>query len=276
MRVAVDAVVLLAHHQAQLAVRLQVDEAVDDVDAGRLEPVGPGDVVALVEARLQLDEHGHLLALLGGVDQEIDQRRVLADPVERHLDRDDQRIGDRGAQERLDGDERIERVVHQVVLVADLVEDRLEVVGVPQLPRRERRILQLRAVQLLDRAPVAEAHAIRGADHDVLFDGEVLDQDVEDAARHRRVDLEQRQRAVAQLLQPLVDGLEQVVGLVLLDHHVGVADDAEEVRAAHLRAGEQLVDVVLDDVFEEGERQAALRARCSPAPARSAAACPAP
>jgi hypothetical protein len=160
--------------------------------------------------------------------------------------------------ERLDGDERIERMVHQVVLVADLVEDRLDVVVVPQLPRREGRVLQLRAVQLLDGPPVAEAHAIGGADHDVLFDGEVLDQDVEDPPRHGRVDFEQRQRAVAQLLQPLVHRLEQVVGFVLLDHHVGVADDAEQVGAAHLGAGEQLVDVVLDDVFEEREGEAAL------------------
>ena len=69
--------------------RLQVDEAVDDVDAGLLQPVRPDDVVALVEARLQLDEHGDLLARVGGLDEQIDQRRVGADPVERHLDRDD-------------------------------------------------------------------------------------------------------------------------------------------------------------------------------------------
>ena len=62
-------------------------------------------------------------------------------------------------------------------------------------------------------------------------------------ARHVGFDLQQRQRAVAQLLQAAVDGLEQVVGLVLLDHHVGVADDAEQVRAFDLRAGEQLLDV---------------------------------
>ena len=56
------------------------------------QPRRPGDVVALVEARLQLDQHRDLLALLGGLDQQIDQRRVGADAVERHLDRDDVRI----------------------------------------------------------------------------------------------------------------------------------------------------------------------------------------
>ena len=103
------------------------------------------------------------------------------------------------------------------------------------------------------RPPVAESHAVRRAHDDVLVDLEVLDQDVQHPARHRLVDFEQRERAVAQLLQAAVDGLEQVVGLVFLDHHVGVADDAEQVRAPDLGAGEQLLDVLLDDVLEERE-----------------------
>ena len=56
-------------------------------------------------------------------------------------------------------------------------------------------------------------------------------------------------------LQAAVDGLEQVVGLVLLDLEVGVADDAEQVRALDLRAGEQLLDVGADHVLEEDERR---------------------
>ena len=75
------------------------------------------------------------------------------------------------------------------------------------------------------------------------------------ALRHVGFDLQQRQRAVAQLLEAAVDGFEQVVGLVLLDHHVGVADDAEQVRAFDLRAGEQLLDVAADDVLEEDVRR---------------------
>ena len=55
--------------------------------------------------------------------------------------------------------------------------------------------------------------------------------------------------------RPWSIGLEQVVGLVLLDHDVGVADDAEEVRALHLRAGKQGLHVGADDVLEERERR---------------------
>ena len=76
VRVAPDAVGLAAHDQAQLAVRLQVLDAVDDVDAGFLQPRRPLDVVALVEARLQLDQHRDLLAGVGRLDQHVDERRV--------------------------------------------------------------------------------------------------------------------------------------------------------------------------------------------------------
>ena len=97
---------------------------------------------------------------------------------------------------------------------------------------------------------------MRGAHQHVVVDLEVLDQDVEHAPRHPLVDLQQRRRAVPQLAQALVDGLEQIVGLVFLNHHVGVADDAEDVRALDRRAREERLDVGADDVLEEHERRA--------------------
>ena len=42
--------------------RLQTNEAVDDVNARLLKTLRPLDVVLLVESRLQLDERGNLLA----------------------------------------------------------------------------------------------------------------------------------------------------------------------------------------------------------------------
>ena len=91
--------------------------------------------------------------------------------------------------------------------------------------------------------PVGEAQSIRGAQDHVLIDLEVLGEDVQHAPRHAGLHLQQRERAVAELAEAAVDGLEQVVGLVFLDHDVRVAHDAEQVRAADLRAGEQLLDV---------------------------------
>ncbi len=104
--------------------------------------------------------------------------------------------------------------------------------------------------------PVGKAEPVRRAKNHVFVDLEILGQDVEHAVRHARFDLQQRQSAVAQLPQAAVDGFEQIVGLVLLNHHVGVAYHAKEVRALDLSLREQLVDVGLDDVFDERERLA--------------------
>ncbi len=167
------------------------DQPVDDVDARRLEAVRPDDVVALVEARLELDEHRDLLSLLGGLDEQVDQRRVLADAVQRHLDRDDRRVLDRRTQERLDRGERVEGMVHEVVLVAHLLEDGVDVVRRPERAGEERRVLQARTMQLRQLHPVAEAHAVVASHDHVLVDLEVLDEDVEDALGHAFIDLEQ-------------------------------------------------------------------------------------
>ena len=202
------------------------------------QAVRPLDVVAFVEASLELHQHCHLLARVGGLDQQVEKRRVRADAVERDLDADHVGVVDRRAEERFDRRERFERVVDEVVALLNGIEDRLAVVVRPEGSGREGLVLQPRAVQLRQRAPVAVAHPPVGPGHDVLFDLEVLDQDVEDARRHGRFDEELREIAVAQFLQGAIDRFEQVVGLVLLNHHVGVADDPEQVRFAHPRPPE--------------------------------------
>ena len=92
VHVALDPVALAAHDQRHLAVGLEADEAVDHVHAGVLQRARPLDVGRLVEARLQLDDRGHLLAVLGGADQRPDDRRVGAGAVQRLLDRQHVRI----------------------------------------------------------------------------------------------------------------------------------------------------------------------------------------
>ena len=158
MHVALNAAGFLPDDETELGVRLQIGEAVDDVDAVRLQPLGPQDVVPLVESRLQLDEHGDLLAGFGRGDEQRNERRIRADAVQRHLDRDDVRVLHRRTKERLDRGERLERVMDQDVLVADLVEDHLGIlVGAPEAVRRERRVLQLGTMKSRELRPVAEA-----------------------------------------------------------------------------------------------------------------------
>ena len=84
--VAAQLVAVVADDQHALGVGLQPDHAVHDVDAGALELLGPVDVGGLVEAGLELDEHGDLHAALGGPDQAADDRAVAAGAVQRHLD----------------------------------------------------------------------------------------------------------------------------------------------------------------------------------------------
>ena len=67
--VVAHAVALAAHDEDALGVRLQARVAVDDVHAGLLERARPGDVRALVEARLELDHADRLLAALGRADE---------------------------------------------------------------------------------------------------------------------------------------------------------------------------------------------------------------
>ena len=104
-----DAVLVLAHDHAELAVRLEPDDAVHDVAAGLLELARPPDVGLLVEAGLDLDEHQHLLAGLGSVDQCVHDRRVTAGAVERLLDGQDVRVVGGLLEEGLDAGARTSR-----------------------------------------------------------------------------------------------------------------------------------------------------------------------
>ena len=69
MDVLAHPIALAAGDQDRLDVRLQAGDAVDDVDAGLLQRLGPVDVGLLVEAGLQLDHADRLLAAFGGADQ---------------------------------------------------------------------------------------------------------------------------------------------------------------------------------------------------------------
>ena len=121
--VAADAVVLAADDQGRLAVGLEADDPVDDVDAGLLEHPGLDDVVLLVEPGLELDQGRHLLAVLGGAGQGGDDRVVVGGAVERLLDRQDLRVVGRLLDELDDRAERLVGVVDQDVLLADRRED---------------------------------------------------------------------------------------------------------------------------------------------------------
>ena len=102
---------------------LQADQTIDDVHALAFQRPRPLDIALLIEARLQLDQHGDLLAFLHRLQQRFDDGRVPAHAVQRHLDR--QHVGIvRGLANEIDHRlERIERMVQQHVLPPDERED---------------------------------------------------------------------------------------------------------------------------------------------------------
>src|SRR4029450_2634331 len=89
VRVAANRAALLTYDQGRLAVRLEADQAVDDMTASTLQGLRPFDVGLLVEASLDLDDHHDLLARLAGVDQRVDDRRLTRGAVERLLNGQD-------------------------------------------------------------------------------------------------------------------------------------------------------------------------------------------
>ena len=266
--VAPQAVGLVAQHQRQLAVRLEAHDAVDDVAAGALELAGPPDVGLLVEACLDLDQHQDLLAGTGRVDQRVDDGGVARGPVERHLDREDLGIGRRLLDEALDArGEGVVRVVHQDVALAQRAEEigrtgGLDLGEVLVRARHERLEVQLGPVDvgdLVERAQVersGEAHDLVGA-HPELG-REQLQHLVGDGG----LDLEAHRRTELATQQLLLEGLEQVLRVVLLDLEVLVARLAERVVREDLHAGEQQVQVGRHGVLE---REVALRADLHPA-----------
>ena len=106
VKIPADGIAFSAHDHGHLGVYLDAGKAVHHVHAFALQLLRPLNVTLLVEASLQFKQTGHLNAVLNGVEQRLDNRRIAAHAVERHLDSEDIWIFRRGAQQI---DYRLER-----------------------------------------------------------------------------------------------------------------------------------------------------------------------
>ena len=88
----------------------------------------------------------------------------------------------------------------------------------------------------------------------VVLDAEQARERVAQALGAVRADLDAHDLAEAPAAQLVLDGLQQVGGVVG-DLEVGVAGDAEDVVVGDLHAREQRVEVVRDHVLERHEQQ---------------------
>ncbi len=111
--------VLAPHDLAELGVRLELDEPIDDMHAGVFEIARPADVGGLVEARLELDHGRDRLAGLDRLLQRLHDRAVARGAVERPLDGHDVGIGHRLTQELHHHVEALVGMVDDDVLLAD-------------------------------------------------------------------------------------------------------------------------------------------------------------
>ena len=257
--VAADALGLVSHDHRQLAVGLEPDEAVDDVAAGLLELARPADVGLLVEAGLDLDDHQHLLAGLGGVDERLDDRAVAGGAVERLLDRQHVRVGGGLLEEALHRrGEGVVGVVQQHVVARHGVEDvdrrrRLDLRQARVRRREEGGVLEVVARQVGDRVEAGRSSGPGSETTSSRADAELGDQQLEHLGVHRLLDLEPHRRAEAAPLQLLLERLEEVLRVVLLHLEVLVAGDPEGVGGQHVHAGEELLEVLADDVLDRHE-----------------------
>src|SRR5262249_39036861 len=247
------AVGLLADHQDHLAVGLQADDPVHHVAAGFLQLAGPDDVGALVEARLELHDHHHLLAGLGRVDQRVHDRRGVAGPVQGLLDGQHAGIGsDRLDQPFHAGGEGVVGVVHQNVVPGEGGED-VDVLWQGRLGGDERRVFQLGQVQVGDHAQAGQVQRRGQVVDRAVVDPQLGDQLVEHVAGDGGLNFQPDRGVEAALLQFPLQGLHQVLGDVFVHFEVVGAGDPEHMVLQDVQAGEQLGEVRGDYVFQRHE-----------------------
>ena len=122
--VTADHAFLLTHHEGCLGVGLQPDQPIDDVHPRLLQCTRPLDVPLFVEAGLELDQNGDLLAPVGGLDQRLHDRAARRGAVERLLYGEDIGVGGGGREERLDrSGEGVVGVMNEQIALADGNED---------------------------------------------------------------------------------------------------------------------------------------------------------
>ena len=124
MNVAAQVIVrLAAHDERDLAVRLESDDAVNNVHASLFQPLRPFYVVLFVKARLDLDNRSHLLALFASFNQRLRDGRILARAIKTHLDGEHFRVFSRRVNKLHDRRIGSVRMMQEHVLPLDHLED---------------------------------------------------------------------------------------------------------------------------------------------------------
>ena len=252
---------LAPRDEQHLRVRLQPDNAVDHLRAHALQPLRPVDVGLLVEAGLELQHDGDLLAAAHGLHQQVHDRALVAGAIDRLPDGQHLWVLDGLTQEFHHRLEALERVVQEQVAAAQAGEDRgaegqvaLRPAGLEGREAQRRRLCQI--------DQLVQAHQVDRAVDAVqrrLGQRELLQQQGRELGRATADDLEPDRLTVLARRETGTQGLAQVQGLVLVDFQVRVARDAELREALHPASGQQFVQVRADHAGEQHEALLAQR-----------------
>ena len=229
-----------------------------------LQPLGPDDVVLLIEAGLQLDQDRHLFSTLGGVRQHAGDARVAARAVQGELDGENVRVFGRRLDEPLHrGGEAVVRVMKQHVAFADHVEDaprRREARGRAWM---EGRIAQVGKVQqgkaqkvggVQQPGDLVDVIAGEGLRRKILLLAELGQKELPQRLGHRGVHLDAHHLGEAPVPHLLLDQAEQVFSFVaVVDLEIGVPGDPKGVPPQDLDARKQRFQVGPDDLLQGDE-----------------------
>ncbi len=231
---------------------LASQHAVGDMDAGRFELTGEGDILFFVESGAEFDQAGNLLAFLGGADERIDKGRVSAGAVEGEFDCQHIGIGRSCFDETLDGiGEGFIGMVDEDILLADFGED--VGFGVGQCARADgfpERFFELWAVDPCDLVEI-DACQRAGADEVVVLgDFELGEEEVEDPRRWVGRGLDTYSVSEPAHAELFFDMLKQVFDIFVIELDRCAADEPKWKNLDDAHPGEEVVEVVDDDLIE--------------------------
>ena len=254
VHITADAVLLGAHHQGDLRVGLQAQEAVDHVAASLLKHLGPGNVVFLVKAGLQLHQHRDLLAVIGRFGQGLDDGGISADAVQGLLDGQDVRVLRRRLHELHHRVKGLVGMAQQDVALPDVREDAVLVHEGRDRLRDVLRVLQAvkarQAVHLHEHGQIqrpVDPEQVR------LLDLQLVAEDLQELLVHGILHLQPDRFAPLAALQLLLDLLHEVGSIFLVQIELRVPHDAEGVRGQDVIVHEELVHVAFDDLFQQDD-----------------------
>ena len=122
--VAMQPIGFLTHHQAQLTVRLETDQAVNHMNPSAFHLASPADIGFLIETRFNLDDGHDLFTGASRVNQGLNNRGIARSTVQGLFDCQNVRILSRLHDELLHrGGERIIRKVYQHIVITNGAEN---------------------------------------------------------------------------------------------------------------------------------------------------------